>query len=241
MAQPKAVLFDLDETLFDHRHSADAALGALQKLWPRLATIAVTELQVRHRRILDETHPRVLAGTLTKEDSRVLRMRLLLETAGISPSDSELQVSLGVIGPAYAASRRPIPGALAVLESLRRRGIRIGVVTNNHVDEQVDKLRACGLKTLVDALAISQETGFIKPDPRMFLVALSRVGVRAEEAVMVGDSWEADILGALASGIRPVWFNRASLSRLHPGVQELRSFEPTDAAFQVIVGEPFVL
>jgi putative hydrolase of the HAD superfamily len=235
MPPVQAVLFDLDETLFDHRNSSEAWIRALQDRWVPLQTFAMADLYARHHRFLNEIHPSVLAGTVTKEESRVLRMRRLLESAGISPTEPEIRESLALAAPVYRAARRPIAGVPAVLKALRASGLRLGIVTNNEVAEQVDKLAACGLTELVDAVVISQEAGFIKPDPRIFAVALERTGARAETTVMVGDSWEADVQGALASGIRAVWFNRDGRMHAHPEVRELRSFEPVDQALSILL------
>ena len=48
-----------------------------------------------------------------------------------------------------------------------------------------------------------------KPDPRIFAIALERLGCAAADAVMIGDSWPADIEGARAAGVRAIWFNRS--------------------------------
>ena len=118
-----------------------------------------------------------------------------------------------------------------------RRYAAIGIVTNNFVEEQRAKLGDCGLDPLVDFMVTSEETGLAKPDPGIFHAALERNGSRAEESVMVGDSWEIDVEGALAAGIRPVWFNfDGSTSPEARDVARLDSFKPTKHALSVILG-----
>ena len=59
-----------------------------------------------------------------------------------------------------------------------------------------------------DDIVVSADHGINKPDARLFHIALDRLGVSPAQAVHVGDSWSADIEGAINAGIRPVWFNR---------------------------------
>src|SRR5437870_1167181 len=80
-----------------------------------------------------------------------------------------------------------------------------GIVTNNLLEEQQDKLQYCGLASCVDVLIASEDVGVAKPDRGIFDIALDRMGVAAPDAVMVGDSWANDIAGALNAGIRAVW------------------------------------
>ena len=87
------------------------------------------------------------------------------------------------------ASWAPYPDAVEVLRSLRERGLRTAVVSNIAFD-----IRPAFVTAGADAdeFVLSFEVGAAKPDPHIFRVALDRLGVRAEEAVMVGDSEEND-------------------------------------------------
>jgi HAD superfamily hydrolase (TIGR01549 family) len=124
----------------------------------------------------------------------------------------------------YQELRRPVPGAPALLRRLHERA-QVGIITNNQVAEQQEKLIFLGLDGLVDFLVISEAVGVSKPDPAIFRAALDRAGATAKEAVMLGDSWENDVVGAHGVGIRPIWFNRFARPRPSPlAVAELRSF-----------------
>ncbi|MGH9371872.1 MAG: HAD family hydrolase, partial [Vicinamibacterales bacterium] len=122
---------------------------------------------------------------------------------------------------------------------LVRERARVGIVSNNLLDEQQDKLRHCGLHALVDELVVSEEAGVSKPDPGIFEIALQRLGCPAEEAVMVGDSWAADVIGAISAGIRPIWFNPMGKRAPDPdaSVMELRTLDPPDMAMAMIFAD----
>jgi putative hydrolase of the HAD superfamily len=102
------------------------------------------------------------------------------------------------------AGHRLRPGADATLSSLRT-DLRLGLLTNGPPDVQRTKLATCGLTDSFDAVVISGEIGHGKPDPTAFGVVLDRLGVTPERSVMVGDSWERDVVGAESSGMRAVW------------------------------------
>jgi len=95
--------------------------------------------------------------------------------------------------------------ALPVLGDLRRRGLKIGLVSNGARD--LEEFAAHhGLE--VDAAVGSRAHGRIKPDASIFVAALSALGATAEETAMVGDSFEDDIEGARALGIRGILLDR---------------------------------
>ena len=90
----------------------------------------------------------------------------------------------------------------------------------------------------MDVLVVSEEAGVAKPSPRIFEIALERVKVRAEDAVMVGDSWTNDVEGARAAGLRAIWFNREGRDSPDPTVPVLRSLAPPAQACRVIFEGP---
>lgn len=89
------------------------------------------------------------------------------------------------------------------LEELRRRGYRLGVISNadGRAGEALD---AVGLREHFELIVDSGLVGFDKPDPRIFHHALQQMGVEPEQAVYVGDIYEIDVRGARAAGMRPI-------------------------------------
>lgn len=100
------------------------------------------------------------------------------------------------------ASWTPYPDTVEVLRSLRERGVKTAVVSNIAFDIR-PAFAAAGAE--VDEVVLSYEVGAVKPDPRIFHVALDRLGVAPHEAVMVGDSEENDgAARAIGCGFRLV-------------------------------------
>ena len=237
MRPVRTVLFDLDDTLFDHLHGARTALTSVHQLHAAFLATPFADFARAHARVLELLHSRVVLGEIGIDEARLARFRELFAEAGVEPSDDQVAAAATAYRLNYIAARRPVPGALPLLEALKPR-VKIGIVSNNLWREQQDKVDACGFGPYVDALVVSEEAGVAKPDPRIFAIALERLGSEAAEAVMIGDSWVNDIAGAAAAGVRSIWFNRTDLAppadRLD--VPELRTLEPVAPVLAAIFG-----
>jgi HAD superfamily hydrolase (TIGR01549 family) len=231
-AMVRAVLFDLDDTLFDHAGCARCALEAVYR-GSGVGGMAFDDFSRLHSGLLEQLHLDVLAGRRTIDEAREERFRRLLEGAGVACEADVARETAARYREHYVAGRRAIAGAAALLAAVRARA-SVAIVTNNVRDEQVEKLRACGLDAHVDLLLASEEAGVSKPDPRIFRLALDRLACDPGDAVMVGDSWAADIAGARAAGIAPVWFNPAGSAPPETDVPVLRALTPVEPALRTI-------
>lgn len=231
----RAVLFDLDDTLFDHQGCAREALAAVRASHEGFRAMPAEALERAHARFLEELHGQVMLGRVPLEVARVERFRRLLGAAGVAAGDDLAAGLASTYREAYRTARRAVAGAAALLAAVKRRA-RVGIVSNNLLDEQQDKLRTCGLDAFVDALVVSEEAQVSKPHPAIFELALDRLRAQPAEAVMIGDSWQADIAGARAAGIHAIWFNPAGAPapESEAAVPELRAFEPVEPAIRMI-------
>ena len=232
------VLIDLDDTLFDHRASARRALEAAAASDATLGAVPFDALEARHRVILEDLHRGVLEGRMTVDEARARRFRMLIEEQGDACDDERLDRLTATYGGAYQSQWLCIAGARELLIELRSRTARIAIVTNNIVSEQVSKMKRLGLDGLVDALVVSEAVGASKPAAAIFETALSEIGGRAADAVMLGDSWSADVEGALNAGIRAVWFNPRRQPKPAPraDVAEVHTLQPAAAVADIVLG-----
>ena len=103
----------------------------------------------------------------------------------------------------------PVPGVHAVLGEMQSRGIRQGILSNASHDADVQTLvDRADLRRYMDFVISSAEIGMRKPHARAFRAALDRWDAPREQILMVGDTPEADILGAGNIGIRSAWVRR---------------------------------
>jgi HAD superfamily hydrolase (TIGR01549 family) len=109
--------------------------------------------------------------------------------------------------------RALFPDVVPTLQWLRKRGYRIGSVTNRALGGEPfrQELSHYGLLDYFEVLSISCDVGYMKPHAAIFQHALEALAVAPEEAVMVGDSMRADVAGAQALGMTAVWKRNHSL------------------------------
>ncbi|MBN1798510.1 MAG: HAD family hydrolase [Spirochaetales bacterium] len=86
---------------------------------------------------------------------------------------------------------------------------KLALITNGIPDLQQFKLKKSGLARFFEVITISGELGTAKPDPKLFDHTLTQLGIRAREAVMIGNSLNSDIKGAQAAGIFSIWLRRS--------------------------------
>jgi len=105
--------------------------------------------------------------------------------------------------------RRPVPGMRELVEELHGRGVAMAVISNSE-GRLAPLLEELGWARWFVAIADSGALGFAKPDPEIFAWTTERLGVPASATLHVGDSRESDVEGALAAGMRAVWFGPAA-------------------------------
>jgi putative hydrolase of the HAD superfamily len=214
----EAVIFDLDDTLLDHRGAARDALVLWASGW-ELGEI----VEVERRWLEIERHYYGLfqARKLTMVEQRRARVRAFLPHLGLD--DDAADTAFGGYWSAYRRHWRPFADAAGVIERALAAGVTVGVLTNGEHEHQVAKLEATGLARREVRLIASSQLPAAKPDPRAFTTACAMLGVPAgESCVMVGDSWENDIEGASGAGLRTVFVDRHD-TRPDSTVPRLRS------------------
>jgi putative hydrolase of the HAD superfamily len=186
----QAILFDLDDTLYDYRAYWQAklrhALGEIVGAFPALALEALMADAIE-RTIYAESMPAWLAGHGVADAALVARAQ-------------ERYRANWWHRLALHAEAGPL------LEALRAR-YRLGLITNGPARTQRPKIAQFRLDTIMDAILISGELGLAKPEPAIFRLALEALEVAPHEALYVGDSLLYDLPGAHAAGLDFVWVN----------------------------------
>lgn len=212
MAGPvRAVLFDLDHTLFDTEKTERHALAAVARaVGVRLRPQAVDE----YRRVNTEVWSQYRAGRITSKELRVLRFRLWLEKLNRDPTQAERMGPLFL--EVFSSRADLVTGASRVIRAISDLGLRLGIVTNGIDRVQRRRLRVSALMDSFRVVVTSERAGVTKPDPRIMEIALKRIRTLPGQAVYVGDDPEVDGLAANRAGVPFVWFN-PQRTRPHPG------------------------
>jgi putative hydrolase of the HAD superfamily len=189
----RAVFFDLDGTLYDRDAAilsvAQSQFDAFRKQFGHVTQSAFVE-----RLVEMDSHGHNRTPRLHHELSREFG---LPDSLG-----DDLETFFRTHYPKYCL---PTDDTRQTLTSLRERGLKTGLITNGPTDWQSRKVEAMNIAHLFDTILISESEGVGKPDVRIFERALERCAVAASESLFVGDHPEADIRGAQAAGLRPVW------------------------------------
>lgn len=183
------VMIDLDNTLVDRAGAVAAWVGEFCSAWSLPADAADWILDLDNDGYADR---RTVFQTIG-------------ERFGLEPSTEQLLIDY---------RRRVIeltglaPGATECLHDMRSRGWQIVIVSNGSTGQQHGKVDSLGLRSMVDAVCVSQDLGVHKPDALIFEAAASMAGVDLDGAWMVGDSPRHDIIGAAGLGLDTAWVRR---------------------------------
>ena len=208
MARYTHLFFDLDDTLWDFRSNAHEALMDLfeKHQLNRYFTSFDHFYQLYEPKNL-ELWGLYGAGTITKEFLSLERFSYPLRLVGVHNKAFARLLSTDFLA-IMSTKTKLIPHAQEVLDELRAHAYHMTIVSNGFRDVQYDKLRNSGLLHYFDTIVLSQEVGFMKPDPRFFEHALEKSAANASQVLMVGDNYEVDIVGARQFGIDALHFNR---------------------------------
>lgn len=202
---PRAILFDLDDTLFDHRRASRLALAAMHAAYA--PDLPLNAFVIKHAEVLEAFHARFLAGELTLDQARAARMQALFAAFNRQLDPATVERAACLYREQHQANRFMVAGGIELLDALRDHS-RLGIVTNNSTAEQIEKLRALDIAKYFDTVVISEDVGVTKPDPKIFSIALERIGATAHETVFIGDNWTNDIVGAFNAGMTAVWLDQ---------------------------------
>ena len=205
-----AVLFDLDNTLYEyapcHHAGLEAGYEALNAHTPTT------------RKGFLETHASVrsslaqqLQGQAASHERSLFFKRLVEECLATKPLEAsaigsrpELALLLyDAYWSAFLAAMQPAPGAHELLASLAQNH-QLALISNHTNLIQLKKVVALDLQQYFQVILTSEEAGVEKPDRAIFDIALRSLGVPAPQALMVGDDLESDYQGARAAGLQAV-------------------------------------
>jgi putative hydrolase of the HAD superfamily len=209
----RTVLFDLGGTLlyFDgelpdvFRRADEALMNALEERGITLDREAFCQdFRARMDAYYSERETEFIEFTTTY----VLK-EALVSWGYLGVPDTTIQPALAALYRVSQAHWQPEEDALSALTALRDKGYKLGLISNAGDDTDVQVLvDKAKLRPYFDVILTSAALGIRKPNPRIFEIALNRLEAPPDQAVMVGDTLGADILGAINAGVRSIWITR---------------------------------
>ena len=198
----RAVVFDLFGTLTD-----PAAEVGRSDVFRRTAEALGVDAELYTQHLVDTYADRITGRT---GDTRSF-VAAGARACGVEVDAETLARAAEVHRAGAQALRRPRPGALDVLAELRRRGFRIGLLSDCS-SEVAEGWAASQYASLIDARVLSYEEGCRKPDPRLYGAIADRLGVAPNECWYVGDGGGRELTGATMAGMTPVLVTNAAIA-----------------------------
>ncbi|MFO7710592.1 MAG: HAD-IA family hydrolase [Candidatus Woesearchaeota archaeon] len=208
----KAVLYDLDDTLYDYSHAHKIAMKAVFEELNKHMEISYNRFMKLFKLSRVEIH-KELSGTASAHN-RVLYFQRLMEKTKNTFEPSIVLKLYHAYWDTLMDNMKLKPGAIESLEYCREHGLKTAIVSDLTTSVQLRKLEKLGISKYIDFLVTSEEAGSEKPHSIMFLLTLNKLKVSAEEAVMVGDNNVADIEGANFVGLKTVLLKKGATERL---------------------------
>lgn len=206
----KQVFIDLDDTLWDTAYNNKESLHELydEKGWGSYygSFDAFYDLYAPNNEALWAKYRQ---GVIDKNQLTLQRFAPMLAPLGLETTEEILGINEDFLR-RTSRKTKVINGALELLDNLAAL-YRVIVISNGFREVQLSKMESAGILPFVDEIILSEDAGINKPHLGIFTYAFSRTHARPSETIMIGDSWEADILGAQNARIASVWFNPLAL------------------------------
>ena len=207
MSQLKAIRFDVDDTLFSTTAFARRARRNAVRAMIKAGLDMPEEVVMKE---LDE----VIAEFSSNYEHHYDKLLQRLRPESLEHVNPALVVAAGVAAYHDTKFRELVPfeDVFPLFEDLRRAGVRIGIITHGWTVKQAEKMVRLGLVPYLDseAVFISDQIGISKPNPKLYQLALTDLGLKPDQVMYVGDNPTHDIAPPQSLGIVAVWAQRAS-------------------------------
>lgn len=207
MDKVQHIFFDLDHTLWDFDKNSEEALVDIYASMNLGNTISSFQRFLKKYREINQRYWNLYRQNLvTKEQVRdgrfidTLDFFKFVNSTELGHQMSQLYVSTSP----YKTNL--FPYTHDVLKKLKSK-YKLHIITNGFMEVQHIKLDKSELANYFDVIVCSEETGYKKPHKSVFQLAMKLANAHPMESVMIGDSYEADVIGGLKAGMKAIWFN----------------------------------
>lgn len=205
----KALVFDVDDTLYDRRIPFERAY---RELYSEKYDVSVEKLYWATTRRGDEVFEAAQTGRMDMGAAHIYRFREGFADLGIVITDDEAMT----LRYAYERKQKEIemsPLMKELLEFCAQKQVPMGIITNGSEDHQRGKIKQLGAEKWIPAerIVISAVCGIRKPDQRIFEYMQKKMDMEAYEFYYIGDSYANDIPGAVKAGWKTIWLNKQQI------------------------------
>jgi len=201
----KDVFFDLDHTLWDFEANSKLAFVAIFKKH---------KLQVDMLKFFNYYVPintkywRLFRNDkISKENLKTGRLKDTFKILKLTISDASIELLAEDYLKELPRHNELFPGVFEILDYLKDKNYQMHIITNGFNEVQYEKLKASKLIPYFEKIITSENTGVKKPNPVIFNEAVKSANTVVRQSVMIGDNWEADIMGAKNAGMEAIFCN----------------------------------
>lgn len=218
----KAVIFDIDNTMYSFDRAHKTAMTALGAYVRENFGMEPEETEGLVKKCMDIVTERT-GDNCAALHNRLLRFQCFLEQIGSTDYRKAMEM-YHVYWDTILEVMEPEPGLLSLLSRLKERGIRLGIGSDMTAYIQYKKLEKLGALQYLDFLVTSEEAGAEKPARRFFELCVKKAGCEPGECVFIGDSLKKDVIGPTRYGMKGTWY-RPSQGDTGAGYPVIESFE----------------
>lgn len=230
----KAVIFDIDNTLYDFDKANVYGMEVVRDYCNRAFGLEEPQFQEYYRKAWKLGEQRVGTDTAAIHN-RMIRFQCMMELMGEPLFPHVKELSCGYWD-AVLAHMEPSPGIVQFCHKLHEKQIRIGVGTDMTAYIQYRKLEELGLSPYIDMVVTSEEAGVEKPHPDFFRLCVEKSGCLAEECAFIGDNMKKDVEGAAKSGLYGIWYSQGKEPEQGLAYPLIRSFEDDIVTIHGLIG-----
>lgn len=203
-AKIKAVLFDIDDTLFDRKQAQFEIFKIIRSQFKTVFAGIDDDIVAVAFWEADRLATEAFFETGLAESIRLDRFKIFLKMLGLDDEPAG-QMSVVYIN-SLAGIKAEVKDAGLILNHIAGK-YQLGIISNGLADTQYRKLDAINARNLFECILISETAGIQKPDPGIYWQASALLGKQPSECLFIGNSYNINILGAKEAGMAACWFN----------------------------------
>lgn len=214
----KHVFFDLDHTLWDFEKNSELTF---QKIFAYFSLPKVDAFINQYRPINFQLWREFRYGRISQKELRYQRLKQTFDLISLPVDDESIDEISKMYIENLSSFTHLIEGTFDILHYLKPK-YQLHIITNGFGEVQNKKIKNSGLKPFFDVVVHSEMAGVKKPNPIIFELALGAAKATRSDAIMIGDSLEADIQGALNIGMQAIHFlEEGEMHKVSPIVRHL--------------------
>lgn len=221
----KHIFFDLDHTIWDFDRNAEETLTELYQVH-KLNELGLNSADEFIKKYTENNHElwrQYHLGQITKSHLREERFKKTFLELGVQPNKvpDQFEDDYVKISP---TKTNLFESAYEVLKYLKTK-YELHIISNGFKETQAIKMANCELNDYFTHIIISEDAGANKPDKTIFEYALKKANAQKTECIMIGDSLEADVYGAMGFGMDAIFFNPLKVEKPNDVKRQIHHLE----------------